>query len=249
SALSRFAGRRHPVVNVRDGDWVVISARPIPGNERLVHHTIDNLYRNGAARVFYPEFEHVHVSGHAHRAELREMLRLVRPRFFVPVHGEYRLLRHHADLALAEGIPAANVLVLEDGRVVELTERTMEARDDGVAGLVFVDGLGIGDVEQVVLRDRRHLASDGMLVATVGIDRDTGTLRTGPELITRGFIEPELSEELMAEAREAVVGAVTGAGRRPDPTLLQEAIHDAVQRVLWKRTRRRPMVIPLLTEQ
>jgi ribonuclease J len=248
SALSRFAARRHPVVNVRDGDWVVISARPIPGNERLVHHTIDNLYRNGAARVFYPEFEHVHVSGHAHRDELREMLRLVRPRFFIPVHGEYRQLRHHADLALAEGIPAARVLVLEDGRVVRLTPDSIVAGDESVAGFVFVDGLGIGDVEQVVLRDRRHLASDGMLVATLGIDRDSGTLRTGPELITRGFIEPELSDELMAEARGAVVAAVAAAGPRPDSTLLQEAIHDAVSRVLWRRTRRRPMVIPLLTE-
>jgi ribonuclease J len=248
SALSRFAARRHPVVNVRDGDWVIISARPIPGNERSVHHTIDNLYRNGAARVFYPEYEHVHVSGHAHRGELREMLRMVRPRFFIPVHGEYRQLRHHADLALSEGIPAERVLVLEDGRVVELTPDSIHANDDSVAGFVFVDGLGIGDVEQVVLRDRRHLAGDGMLVATVGIDRDTGVLRTGPDLITRGFIDPELSEELLAEAREAVVRAITGMGRRPDPTLLQEAIHDAVVRVVWKRTRRRPMVIPLLTE-
>jgi ribonuclease J len=248
SALSRFAARRHPVVNVRDGDWVVISARPIPGNERSVHHTIDNLYRNGAARVFYPEFEHVHVSGHAHRGELLEMLRLVRPRFFVPVHGEYRQLRHHADLALAEGVPPANVLVLEDGRVVELTRDSISAGDERVSGLVFVDGLGIGDVEQMVLRDRRHLASDGMLVATVGIDRDTGALRTGPDLITRGFIDPELSEELLAEARQAVVAAIAGGWHRPDPALLQDAIHDAVVRVLWKRTRRRPMVIPLLTE-
>jgi ribonuclease J len=248
SALSRFAARRHPVVNVREGDWVIISARPIPGNERSVHHTIDNLYRNGAARVLYPEYEHVHVSGHAHRGELREMLRMVRPRFFVPVHGEYRQLRHHADLALAEGIPPERVLVLEDGRVVELTPESIDVRDEDVAGFVFVDGLGIGDVEQVVLRDRRHLASDGMLVATVGIDRDTGAVRTGPDLITRGFIDPGLSEELMAEARQAVLSAVTGMGRRPDPTLLQEAIHDAVVRVVWKRTRRRPMVIPLLTE-
>jgi ribonuclease J len=248
SALSRFAARRHPVVNVREGDWVIISARPIPGNERMVHHTIDNLYRNGAARVFYPEYEHVHVSGHAHRGELREMLRLTRPHFFIPVHGEYRQLRHHADLALEGGIPADRVLVLEDGRVVELTPDSIHANEESVAGLVFVDGLGIGDVEQVVLRDRRHLASDGMLVATVGIDRDSGALRTGPDLITRGFIDPELSEELLAEAREAVVRAVTGMGRRPDPTLLQEAIHDAVARVLWKRTHRKPMIIPLLTE-
>jgi ribonuclease J len=236
------------VVNVQDGDWVVISARPIPGNERLVHHTIDNLYRNGAARVFYPEYEHVHVSGHAHRAELREMLRLTRPRFFVPVHGEYRQLRLHADLALSEGMGETDVLVLEDGRVVELTADSVTAHDDSVAGYVFVDGLGIGDVEQVVLRDRRHLARDGMLVATVGIDRDSGALRTGPELISRGFIEPELSEQLMAEAREAVVAAIAGMGRRPSLTLLQEAIHDSVSRLLWRRTRRRPMVIPVLTE-
>jgi ribonuclease J len=248
SALSRFAARRHPVVNVRDGDWVVISARPIPGNERLVHHTIDNLYRNGAARVFYPEFEHVHVSGHAHREELREVIRLVRPRFFVPVHGEYRQLYHHARLAVEEGIPQERVLVLEDGWVVELTPDGIRAREESVAGFVFVDGLGIGDVEQVVLRDRRHLATDGLLVATVGVDRDTGTVRSGPDLITRGFMDPMLSEDLMAEARAAVSAAIHGAGRRPDPTVLQEAIHDAVSRLLWKRTHRRPMVIPLLTE-
>jgi len=248
SALARFAARQHPVVNVRSGDWVVISARPIPGNERLVHRTIDNLYRNGADRVFYSEFEHVHVSGHAHRSELREIIRTVRPRFFVPVHGEYRQLYHHAQLAREEGIPIDNVFVVEDGRVVELTTDSARVLEEDLAGYVFVDGLGIGDVEQVVLRDRRHLASDGMLVATVGLDRDSGAIRSGPELITRGFIHPELSEELMEEARAAVTEAISDAGRRPDLTLLQEAMHDALSRLLWKRTRRRPMVIPLLTE-
>ena len=248
SALARFAARKHPVVNVRRGDWVVISARPIPGNERLVHRTIDNLYRNGADRVYYSEFEHVHVSGHAHRSELREMIRMVRPLFFVPVHGEYRQLYHHAKLAREEGIPDDRVLLLEDGRVLELTSDSARILDGDIAGYVFVDGLGIGDVEQVVLRDRRHLASDGVLVATVGIDRDTGAVRSGPDLITRGFIDPQLSEDLMGEARSAVVAAVGDAGRRPDLTLLQEAMHDSLSRLLWKRTRRRPMVIPLLTE-
>ena len=248
SALARFAARQHPVVNVRSGDWVVISARPIPGNERLVHRTIDNLYRNGADRVFYSEFEHVHVSGHAHRSELREIIRTVRPRFFVPVHGEYRQLYHHAQLAREEGIAVDDVLVVEDGRVVELTMDSARVLDEDLAGYVFVDGLGIGDVEQVVLRDRKHLASDGMLVATVGLDRDSGAVRSGPDLITRGFIDPELSEELMEEARGAVMAAVRSAGRRPDLTLLQEAMHDALSRLLWRRTRRRPMVIPLLTE-
>ena len=248
SALARFAARKHPVVNVRRGDWVVISARPIPGNERLVNRTIDNLYRNGADRVYYSEFEHVHVSGHAHRAELREMIGMVRPLFFVPVHGEYRQLHHHAKLAREEGIPDDRVLLLEDGRVLELTSDSARILDGDMAGYVFVDGLGIGDVEQVVLRDRRHLASDGVLVATAGIDRDTGAVRSGPDLITRGFIDPQLSEDLMAEARSAVVAAVRDAGHRPDLTLLQEAMHDSLSRLLWKRTRRRPMVIPLLTE-
>ena len=248
SALSRFAGRRHQAVNVQDGDWVVISARPIPGNERLVYNTINNLYRNGAERVFYSEVGNVHVSGHAHRDELREMIEAVRPRFFIPVHGEYRQLHHHAELALAEGVPAANLLVVEDGKVVELSADSMRVGEESVSGLVFVDGLGIGDVEQVVLRDRRQLASDGLIVATVVVDRDTGTLRTPPELIARGFMDPELSEDLLREAGAEVERAVRGAGPRPDLALLQESIHEAVSRLLWKRTRRRPMLIPLLTE-
>jgi ribonuclease J len=190
----------------------------------------------------------VHVSGHAHRDELREVIDLLRPRFFIPVHGEYRQLHHHAELALAAGIPRENVLVIEDGRIVELTPDSMQAGEQSVSGLVFVDGLGIGDVEQVVLRDRRQLASDGLVVATVVLDRDTGTIRTGPELIARGFMDPELSDDLLSEARAEVVGAVRGAGPRPDLSILQESIHDALSRLLWKRTRRRPMIIPLLTE-
>jgi ribonuclease J len=248
SALSKFATQRHQALNVEKGDWVVISARPVPGNERLVHHTINNLYRNGAARVFYSEVGNVHVSGHACRDELREMIEILRPRFFVPVHGEYRQLHHHAEVALEAGIPRENVLVVEDGRIVEVGPDGIQAREGNVAGLVFVDGLGIGDVEQVVLRDRRHLASDGLLVAQVGIDRLSGEVRAGPELISRGFIDPELSGDLMREARAEVMSAVRRAGARPDLSLLQESIHDSVSRLLWKRTRRRPMVIPLVTE-
>jgi ribonuclease J len=150
---------------------------------------------------------------------------------------------------MAAGIPRDRVLVIEDGRVVQLTEDSMRAGDESVSGLVFVDGLGIGDVEQVVLRDRRQLASDGLVVATVGVDRDTGIVRTGPDLIARGFMDPEFSEELLREARAEVLGAVKRlAGTRPDLTLLQESIHDSVSRLLWRQTRRRPMVIPLVTE-
>jgi ribonuclease J len=248
SALARFAVQRHPVVNVRKGDWVVISARPIPGNERLVHQTINNLYRNGA-RVSYSEVGHVHVSGHAYREELKLMLGIVRPKFFIPVHGEYRQLLHHSQLALEVGLGQDRIRILEDGQSVELTADSMTAGPAIPAGLVFVDGLGIGDVEQVVLRDRRLLAQDGILVVTLAVDRDTGTVRAGPDVISRGFIEPELSQDLMREAASAAADRIrVMAGKHPDLSLLQETVHDTVSRVIYKRTKRRPMVIPLVQE-
>ncbi len=248
SALSRFAALRHPLINVRRGDTVVLSARPIPGNERLVHRTINNLYRHGA-RVLYSDVDQVHVSGHAHRDELRQLLEAVRPRFFIPVHGEYRQLEQHAEIARQSGMPSDRVLVIEDGRAVELTPDSMEVAEDIHAGFVYVDGLGIGDVEEVVLRDRRHLAGDGIIVVTVALDRENGTLRAGPELISRGFMEREPSEEVLGEAGRRVVEAVGRlAGEPPETNLVQEAIHDAVSSIVWRRTRRRPMVIPVVTE-
>jgi ribonuclease J len=248
SALTRFAAQRHPFINVLKDDWVVISARPVPGNERMVHQTVNNLYRHGA-RVFYSEVGSVHVTGHAQRDELREMLEAVRPRFFIPVHGEYRQLRLHSELASETGIADDHIAVVEDGEAVELTSDSMSRGDKIIAGLVYVDGLGVGDVEQVVLRDRRHLAEDGILVVTLTVDRDTGTVRAGPELISRGVIEPELSVRLMADARAAVVASITRiADTRADLNLMQETVHDAVSKTVYKQTRRRPMVIPVITE-
>ncbi len=248
SALTRFAAQRHPLVNVRKGDWVVISARPIPGNERLVHQTVNNLYRNGA-RVFYSEVGNVHVTGHAHRDELREMLDAVRPRFFIPVHGEYRQLLQHAELAKESGISGDRVMVVEDGEAVELDGESIKRGDKISTGLVFVDGLGVGDVEEVVLRDRRHLAEDGILVVTLALDRDTGSLRAGPDLLSRGVIEPELSSNLMADARRAAMDVIERlADSHADVNILQEAMHDAVSKTVWRQTRRRPMVIPVVTE-
>ena len=248
SALTRFAAQRHPLVNVRKNDWVVISARPIPGNERMVHQTVNNLYRHGA-RVFYSEVGHVHVTGHAQRDELREMLEAVRPRNFIPVHGEYRQLLQHAELAREMGIPEERVVVVEDGETVELDAESIGRGEKVSTGLVFVDGLGVGDVEQAVLRDRRHLAEDGILVVTLTLSRDTGALLAGPDLISRGVIEPELSGRLMADAkREAVQTIKQFASTHADTNQLQEAIHDAVSRVVWKQTRRHPMVIPVITE-
>lgn len=248
SALARFAARQHHAVNVREGDWVVISARPIPGNEHLINHTIDNLYRHGAARVFYAETGKVHVSGHAYREELREVLGMIRPKFFVPVHGDYRLLHHNAELAMSTGIPRERIRVLEDGHVVEVTPDSVTVTEENVSGLVFVDGLGIGDVEQVVLRDRRQMSQDGMLVAALGIDRDSGRLRTGPELISRGLIGPELSRELEEAAGAAVVTALRQVGTRPNVAVVQDLVHDTLSRLVWKRTGRRPMIVPVVTE-
>jgi ribonuclease J len=248
SALARFAAQRHPFVNAHKDDWVVISARPIPGNERMVHQTVNNLYRHGA-RVFYSEVGNVHVTGHAQRDELREMLDAVRPRHFIPVHGEYRQLLLHSELALEVGIDAERIAVVEDGETIELDSTSMTRGEKVSTGLVYVDGLGVGDVEQVVLRDRRHLAEDGILVVTLTLDRDTGTVRTGPDLISRGVIEPELSVRLMADARAAALASIARlADTHPDLNLLQEAVHDAVSKTVYKQTRRRPMVIPVVTE-
>ncbi len=248
SALTRFAAQRHPFLNVHRDDWVVISARPIPGNERMVHQTVNNLYRHGA-RVFYSEVGSVHVTGHAQRGELAEMLDAVRPRYFIPVHGEYRQLILHAELAQQAGVPKERIAVVEDGETVELDATAMTRGEKINTGLVYVDGIGVGDVEQVVLRDRRHLAEDGILVVTPTLDRDTGTVRGGPDLISRGVIEPELSSRLMADAREAALESISRfADSRPELTLLQETIHDAISRTVYKQTRRRPMVIPVITE-
>jgi ribonuclease J len=248
SALTRFAAQRHPFLNVHKDDWVVISARPIPGNERMVHQTVNNLYRHGA-RVFYSEVGNVHVTGHAQRAELREMLDAVRPRFFVPVHGEYRQLLLHSELAREAGLDPSHIAVVEDGETVELDAESMTRGEKISTGLVYVDGLGVGDVEQIVLRDRRHLAEDGILVVTLTLDRDTGSVRAGPELVSRGVIEPELSVRLMADARKAVLASIRRfADSRPELGPVQEAIHDAVSRTVYKQTRRRPMVIPVVTE-
>jgi ribonuclease J len=248
SALARFAAQRHPFVNALKGDWVVISARPIPGNERMVHQTVNNLYRHGA-RVFYSEVGNVHVTGHAQRDELREMLDATRPRNFIPVHGEYRQLLLHSEIAREAGVAEDRIIVVEDGETVELDAGRIKRGEKVATGLIYVDGLGVGDVEQVVLRDRRHLAEDGILVVTLSIDRDSGTVRAGPDLISRGVIEPELSTKLMADARAAVVQSIGRlAEAHADLNLLREAIHDAVSKTVWRQTRRRPMVIPVVME-
>jgi ribonuclease J len=189
------------------------------------------------------------VTGHAQRGELREMLAAVRPRYFIPVHGEYRQLLLHSELARESGLDASRIAVVEDGETVELDAESMTHGEKIATGLVYVDGLGVGDVEKVVLRDRLHLAEDGILVVTLTLDRDTGTVRAGPELVSRGVIEPELSARLMGDARDAVLRSIKRlADTHPEKSLLQETIHDAVSQTVYRQTRRRPMVIPVVTE-
>jgi ribonuclease J len=247
SSLSRYANRSHPAVVVREGDWVVISATPIPGNETLVNRTINNLYKHGG-EVFYSTTAKVHVSGHAYRDEIKVMLETVRPRFFIPVHGEFRQLLHNSRIALAAGIPRENLRIIEDGQVILLTPESIELGEQVPAGYVFVDGLGIGDVQQVVLRDRSHLAGDGMVIVTIGLDRSSGVLRSGPELISRGFMEEGPSADVLEEARRAVIADLARFEGEPEPALVRETAHDAVQRVIYKRTKRQPMVIPVLID-
>jgi ribonuclease J len=247
SALTRIAYGDHANVSVERGDTVIISAKPVPGNELRVHDSINHLARLGA-EVLHQEIAPVHVSGHACSEELRTLLSLVRPRAVMPVHGEYRMLAAHAQLARDAGVPDDRIVIAENGSVVELTPDGVRIVDRVTAGVTFVDGLGVGDVEDVALRDRRRLSEDGVLivVATVSLD-DGGTVISPPELIARGVGEdPELVDDLREEAgRIAVELSSNGL---TEIKLVQEHIHDAIAQTVYDRTRRRPMILPVVIE-
>jgi ribonuclease J len=247
SALTRIAYGDHQNVEVERGDTVIISAKPVPGNELRVHDSINRLARLGA-EVLHQEIAPVHVSGHACSEELRTLLSLVRPRAVMPIHGEYRMLAAHARLAQDAGVPDTAILLAENGSVVELTRDGARIVDHVEAGVTFVDGLGVGDVEDVALRDRRRLSEDGVLivVTTVALD-GAGADIAPPELIARGVGEDEdLIGELRDEAdrivRELAANGVT------EIKLLQEHIHDGIGQVIYQRTRRRPMILPVVIE-
>jgi ribonuclease J len=247
SALTRIAYGDHANVSVERGDTVIISAKPVPGNELRVHDSINHLARLGA-EVLHQEIAPVHVSGHACSEELRTLLSLVRPRAVMPVHGEYRMLAAHAQLARDAGVPEERIVIAENGSVVELTPDGVRVADRVPAGVTFVDGLGVGDVEDVALRDRRRLSEDGVLiiVATVSLD-DGGTMISPPELIARGVGEdPDLVDELREEAGR--IAAELSSNGLTEIKLVQEHIHDAIGQVVYDRTRRRPMILPVVIE-
>jgi len=249
SAMTRIAYNDHPAVSVDAGDTVIISAKPIPGNELRVHDAINRLARSGA-EVLHEDNAPVHVSGHGRAEELRTILALLRPRAVMPVHGEFRMLAAHAQLAREGGIPEHGIVMAENGSVVELSENGARIVDHVTAGMTFVDGLGVGDVHDVALRDRRRLSEDGVLivVATLAGSNGRGGLTATPELIARGFGEAAdpLLDELREEAQRVLEDLLRG-----DVTeikLLQEHLHDALGGIVYDRTHRRPMILPVLVE-
>jgi ribonuclease J len=243
SALTRIAYNDHPAVKVERGDTVIISARPVPGNELRVHDAINRLTRNGA-EVLHEENAPVHVSGHARAEELRTLLGLIRPRAVMPIHGEFRMLAAHGRLAQEAGIPASSILIAENGDVVELGPTGARIVDHVESGMTFVDGLGVGDISDVALRDRRHLSEDGVLIVVTTLSN--GSVAP-PELISRGFAtSDELFAEMRGEAHEIVRSLLQEDIR--EIKLLQEHLHDGLGQLVYDRTRRRPMILPVVVE-
>jgi len=246
SALTRIAYNDHPAVSVERGDTVIISAKPVPGNELRVHDSINQLAKAGA-EVLHQEIAPVHVSGHAYAEELRTMLGLVRPKAVMPVHGEFRMLAAHGRLAQESGVPAASIILAENGSVVELSRGAARLVDRVDTGVTFVDGLGVGDVQDVALRDRRHLSEDGVLIIVATVGGSNGVPTSRPELIARGISEQgPLLEELQGEA-DRVLRELVGQ-RVTEIKLLQEHLHDAVAQLIYDRTGRRPMILPVIVE-
>ncbi len=250
SAMVRMSLGDHRQITLREGDTVVLSAMPIPGNEELFNRTVDNLFRQGVD-VLYHELGNVHVSGHGGRDDYEHMLRLTRPKFMIPVHGEYRHLVLHGRLAQQVGIPKSNIFVVEDGQVVEFGRFNGSQEIQGrlgerlSAGHVFVDGLGIGDVGNVVLRDRRHLSQNGFIVCILALDEYDGEILYGPEIISRGFVYMRENEDLIKRAQEVVLKAIK---KRAPQQVLEEKIKEALANFTYREMGRRPMVLPLVME-
>ncbi|URN93466.1 MAG: ribonuclease J [Candidatus Pristimantibacillus lignocellulolyticus] len=251
SALTRMARSTHRKVDILPGDTVIIAATPIPGNERYVGRTVDELFRLGAHVIYGPgSVSGVHVSGHGSQEELKLMLNLVKPKYFIPVHGEYRMLRLHADLGEEVGIPPENIFVLDNGETVEF-QGGQAARGPKVqAGRVLIDGLGVGDVGNIVLRDRKLLSQDGILVVVVTLSKADGTILSGPDIISRGFVYVRESEGLLDEANRIVTSTLTKLmnDKVNEWASLKTNVKDSLGRFLYEQTRRRPMILPIIME-
>lgn len=249
SGLTRMANSEHRKLQIREGDTVIISATPIPGNELMVSHIIDQLYRCNA-NVIYSRIANVHASGHACQEELKLIHTLVHPRYFVPVHGEYRMLHRHVQLAQELGMSPDHAIILELGQALELSEDEASITGPIPTGTVMVDGLGVGDVGNVVLRDRKHLSQDGLIIVVVGVSRETGQVTSGPELISRGFVYVRENEELISSARSVAQSVLQRYERieQSDWTAVKNGIKDEVHTFLFNQIKRNPMILPIIME-
>ncbi|MBS4804114.1 MAG: ribonuclease J [Clostridium sp.] len=249
SALARMANSEHRKVNIVEGDTVIISATPIPGNEKLVSKVINRLFQKGA-EVIYKSLSEIHVSGHACQEELKLMQCLVKPKFFIPVHGEYRHLKQHGELAISLGMPEGNVVIPENGGVIDVNRNSIRKNGTVASGQVFVDGLGVGDVGNIVLRDRKHLSQDGILTVVVTLSKENNSIIAGPDIISRGFVYVRESERLMDEAKEIVKETLRECEENniTDWASLKSKVRDDLRGYLYEKTKRKPMILPIIME-
>lgn len=249
SALSRMAANNHKKVTITPNDFIIISAKSIPGNEKYVSRVINELMRSGA-EVIYESMYEVHVSGHACQEELKLIQALTKPKFFIPVHGEYKHLIKHAEIARSLGMPESNVLIAQNGDVIETNGQNMRIVSQVQAGRVMVDGLGVGDVGSIVLRDRRHLSQDGLIIIVLGIDRKTNAVVSGPDVISRGFVYVRESEELMEESRAVIMRVLKRCSNHElrEWGALKAHLRDELSDYIYEKTRRSPMILPIVME-
>ncbi|MHB8157896.1 MAG: ribonuclease J, partial [Desulfocucumaceae bacterium] len=249
SALTRMAIGDHRQVDIIPGDTIIISASPIPGNEKLVGKVIDQLFKQGA-NVVYESVSGIHVSGHPSQEELKLMMNLTRPKFFVPIHGEQRMLIKHAKLAREMGIPASNIFVCENGQVIEFSRRSGKMAGRVTAGRILVDGLGVGDVGNIVLRDRKQLSQDGILIVVITISKENGQIVAGPDIVSRGFVYVRESEQLMDEVRNKVSATLERCTNKGtiEWSNIKSQVRDALGKFLYEKTRRRPMILPIIMD-
>ena len=249
SALARMAGGTHRQFAIGSGDFIIISATPIPGNEKMVTKVVNGLMKLGA-EVIYESMYEVHVSGHAAQEELKLMLNLVKPKYFIPIHGEYKHLKKHAMLAQGAGLDEKNIVIADLGGVITVNKNEIRVDQSVQAGQIFVDGLGVGDVGSVVLRDRRHLSQDGLVVVVFTVDRASGEVLSGPDIVSRGFVYVKESEQLIGEARQKARSVLEKYRdyEYKDWMVIKSKIREQVSHVLYQRTKRSPMVLPIVME-
>ena len=249
AALARIAFSNHRKISIEPNDTFIISASPIPGNDKLISRVINQLFRKGA-KVIYEDLEDVHVSGHGYQEELKLIHTLVKPKYFMPVHGEYRHLKHHEDLALNMGMKSEDIFILETGDVLQISDNDCKKEGKVKTGGIFVDGLGVGDVGNIVLRDRRHLAQDGMLTIVVAIDREGLSIVAGPDIITRGFVYVKESEDLINELKNIAINELEKCLNKGiiEWYVIKSNIRKAVESKIYEKTKRRPTIIPIIME-